>query len=349
MNFLSRSLHGMAFFAVLMPLLQSCSLYLDDAPDKRDQTSYEYAKWVTHPDSSNYEFVKCSSSQAETLLCGQRPGSSWGKANEPQYSWQSNCQGTRCQTLSLFVHYTLQQNLGSNQNLLVEAFQNPQFTGSPAASIQIAGFDASRPNSTGLEEIYLAPGEYYLRAYFTTAQAGSKPYPLGDMIPVGMEPSGIYGAVSAAKRIVIKDEPYPETLHISIDQLYKKPGSEPESHAQIRLHLSVNPDSAIPLDRKVLIFLLTAADLEATPVYTYSFSSNMFLLKNQENQAEFVSPSLSPGNYYLFVFIDKNSNGYYDKDEIGGFYKEAEKIVAVPVEHERMRNLDLLLQSPIAP
>jgi hypothetical protein len=327
----------------LIALLPGCAVVLDDTPEDEQKVEYEYGTWETNPNSGTYEYVKCSASGDTSRLCGYRPGTQ-GAPDRPDYSWQSNCRGRDCQILNVFAHYSLQENLGVNRTLVIEAFENAQFSGSPAANIRIAGFDASRPNSSDREEMYLAPGEYYFRAYFTTDATQPTPYPMDGMILVGDAPVGVYGALSGAKRVVVKPNQLPEVINIYIDQLFKKPGSEAATNARIRLRLNVSPDDFVPANRDVRIFLLKTPDIESKPLYDLSFSSNLLLVHGQEYRAEYVTPSLAVASYYVFAFLDENSNGYYDSTELGAFYLENQEVSSFPVERDRTRSLQLTLQ-----
>ncbi len=331
-------------FTSFLVLLPACAVHLDDTPEDEEKVHYEYGTWESSPNSSTYEYVECTSSGGSSRLCGYRPGTQ-GSPNRPDYSWQSNCRGRDCQILNVFAHYSLHENLGINRTLVIEAFENAQFSGSPVANIRIAGFDASRPNSSDLEEMYLAPGEYYFRAYFTTSDAQPTPYPMDGMILVGDEPVGVYGALSGAKRVVVNPNQKPEVINIYINQLFQKPGSEPDTHARIRMRLNVSPDDFILANRDVRIFLLKTPDIEAKPLYNLSFSSNMLLVHGQEYSAEYVTPSLAVASYYVFAFLDENNNGYYDSTELGAFYLENQEVSSFPVERDRTRSLQLTLQS----
>lgn len=325
-------------------LFTGCALVLDDTPKDEDKYHYEYSSWENHPNSSTYQYVECTSPTGSAQLCGYRPGTT-GSAAKPDYTWQSNCRGDDCQILNVFAHYSLQENLGTNRTLVIEAFNNAQFSGSPVANIQIAGFNATRPNSSELEEIYLAPGEYYFRAYFTTANTQPTPYPMDGMILVGDEPVGVYGALSGAKRVLVKPDQKPELVNIYIDQLFKKPGSEPDSNAHIRLRVTVPAGAYIPANREVRFLLLKTSDIEEKPLYSLSFSSNLLLIKGQENTTEYLSPSLTPGSYFIFTFLDANSNNSYDSGELGAFYLDQGDVANFQVERDHTRNLQLTLQA----
>jgi hypothetical protein len=215
--------------------------------------------------------------------------------------------------------------------------------------LEIVGFDTSRPNSTDKEEIYLAPGEYYFRAYLAHEGDHPLPYAFEGMELVGDHPVGFLGALSGAERIVVKTAGDQQVLHITIDQLYKKPQAEPDSLAKLRLQISVDPSVTIPHARDLHVVLSNEANLEATPVYDFTLSTDELLIKDQENQADFLSPSLTPGSYYVFTYIDANGNGYADPEETSAYVLEGTDPVVVKVEQNRTRSVKVQLQSlPLA-
>ena len=309
----------------------------DDGEDKRNPigaSSYT-THWESHPSSSTYDYFNCSTNVAG--LCGERPNTS------NQYKWNSTCKGQDCAILSVFAHYTLTDNLGANQTLAIEAFDNPNFNGSPAASLEIAGFDGTGPHSTDREEIYLTPGEYYFRAFIHAPRDPLVPYPLNGMELVGERPVGVYGALSGAKRVLIVRGQEPSPIHISIDQLFKKPGSEPDLQAKLRVKFVVPTDILVPIDRQVHILFLKNPDVEEKPLYEFSFSSNILMTPSTDGSIEFVSPSLKPGSYFLFTYIDQDSDSLFDEGETSGFYRFETKIAPVTVEAEHTHSIGVTL------
>lgn len=310
----------------------------DDSLWKKPKTSeVTYSSWESYPSSSTYEYFQCKATKLS--LCGERPNL------DNQYTWNSTCKGRDCSVLSVFAHYTLNENLGQNQTLAIEAFDNANFNGSPVASLAINGFDGSSPHSTEREEIYLAPGEYYFRAYIHSAQDPLVPYPLNGMDLVGERPVGVYGALSGAKRVVITKGQQATPIHINIDQLFKRPGSEPDTQAKLRVKFSLTSEILVPNDRQLHILFLKNPDYEEKPAYAFTISSNLLLTPSSDGSVEFVSPSLKPGAYYLFAYIDQDSDGLFDEGEAQAFYRFNEKIAPVTLEAEHTRTTSLLLQN----
>lgn len=338
----SRLAHFGSCIAVAL-LLTSCFIE-DPRPDEREKVELE--TWSHTPASSTYTYAKCESFSAYSLtaFCTQNPTNLKTQEQSPYtHNWNTNCKGDGCATVWVFAHYMLPKDLGPGQTLRIEAFDNPQFRSSPVASLELVGFDTSHPNSTNEEAFFLAPGEYYFRAYLTYEGDSPTPYPFHGMDLVGGRPVGFFGALSGAKRVLIESTDDKEIIHITIDQLYEKPQPEEDSLAKLRLQISVDPDLTIPTHRDIHVVLSTVTDLEATPAYDFTVSTNELLIAGQENETDFVSPSLTPGSYYVFTYIDANGNGFADKDEAAAFVLDGEDPALVKVEKNRTRNAKVQL------
>jgi hypothetical protein len=325
----------------------ACEVRLKDMGAEDEREEVQMATWTSSPGSSTYNFVKCSSSKKDDAalhsVCGTKLN---GEGNGLTYSWQTNCEAGGCGTVSIFAHYMLSDNLGPQKALRIEAFTNPQFGGTPAAAIEIQGFDASKPASSAREEIYLAPGEYYLRAYLAPESSAIIPYTLQGMQLVSETPVGVLGALSGAQRVLVKSTGTPsEPVHIYIDQLFKKPAAEVESFAKLRLELSLSDELKGKTEkyRDVHILLLKEADLELRPSYDFTLSSTS--LVTETPVTTFVSPSVEPGFYFIFAFIDANSNRYYDETEVGSFVLGPDaKAEGVSFEKDRTKGFKLELK-----
>ncbi|MES2744231.1 MAG: hypothetical protein V4655_02345 [Bdellovibrionota bacterium] len=332
----------------LLVLSTACDVRLRDLDEDAERDVVQMESWSSGPGSSTYTFAKCSTGKntsASSLnnVCGTRPGS---ESTGLTYNWQTNCAANSCGTVSVFAHYMLNENLGPQKTLRMEAFTNPQFTGSPVASLEIQGFDASKPTSSGLEEIFLAPGEYYFRAYLSPEGSTAVPYSLQGMELVSDTPVGVLGALSGAQRVLVKSPQAPaEAVHIYINQLFKKPVQAEESFAKIRLDLSLSEDQKAKTEkyRDVHVLLLKEADLELKPNYDFTLSTTALITETPSTS--FVSPSVEPGSYYVFTFIDANSNRYFDETEIGSYISNADgKPELVTLEKDRTKGLKLGLK-----
>ncbi|RZA24991.1 MAG: hypothetical protein EOP10_08240 [Proteobacteria bacterium] len=329
----------------LLVLSTACEVRLKDMDEDAERDVVQMESWSSGPGSSTYNFVKCSTGTNESALsmnnvCGTRLN---GESAGLTYNWQTNCAANTCGTVSVFAHYMLTENLGPQKTLRIEAFTNPQFTGSPVSSLEIQGFDASKPASSGLEEIFLAPGEYYFRAYLSPEGSAAIPYSLQGMELVSDTPVGVLGALSGAQRVLVKNtQGSAEAVHIYINQLFKKPVPAVESFAKIRLDLSLSEDQKSKTEkyRDVHVLLLKQADLELKPNYDFTLSTTALITETPSTT--FVSPSVEPGSYYIFAFIDANSNRYFDETEIGAYILGLDgKPALVSLEIERTKGLKL--------
>ncbi len=322
----------------------ACAVSLKDPNTESEREKIQLETWNASPGSSTYAFSKCteSGSTAELLnICGSRIGDTAALTN---YNWHSNCSGSACASLSVFAHYMLTDNLGTQQTMHIEAFDNPQFNRAPVASLEISGFDASKPTSTAREEIFLAPGEYYFRAYLTHDGASAIPYSLQGMELVTDSPLGVLGALSGAQRVLVKNTSQSvEPVHIYIDQLLKKTQPAEDTQARIRLQIALPPVTPVEKFRDVHVLLLKAADLEMLPAYNFTLSSN--LLTADGLATDFVSPSLEAGAYFVFAYIDSNSNGFVDSGELGAFVETEGQPTAVLVDKNRTK----VLMTTLAP
>jgi len=317
----------------------ACEVSLKDPNAESERENVQFETWNSAQGSSGYSFVKCSTSGPHSLavmnICGVKDGESTAQTN---YNWHTNCSGSDCGMVSVIADYMLMENLGPQQTMHIEAFDNPKFNHSPVASLEISGFDATRPGSSGREELFLAPGEYYFRAYLTHDEAPALPYSLDGMELVSDLPVGVLGALSGAKRVVVKpgrDET--ETVHIYIDQLFKKNQPAEDTLAKFRLQIAVNDKSAVQQYRDVHILLLQEANLEINPSYDFKLSSNA--LVNGSESTDFVSPSLAVGSYYVFTYVDANSNGFVDSGELGSFVETNGNPTLVAIDKNRTKQL----------
>lgn len=319
--------------------LSSCAV------EDPNREKVEMEKWTTGPDGNTYTYMKCEGARRYmATFCGQKTTTtttapSEGQATPYTYNWQTNCNGANCATVSVFAHYAIGTDLGAGQTLRIEAFDNPQFRSTPVASLDIVGFNTSRPNSTDREEIYLAPGEYYFRAYITHEGDSPVPYPLQGMELVSDRPVGFLGASSGAERVVIEGPSDQKTIHIAIDQLYEKAVPEAESFAKLRLQIAVDAAVTIPHARDFHIVLSKEADLEAKADYDFTINTNELLVTGQERQTDFLSPSLDPGTYYVFTYIDANGNGLVDPEESSAYVLEGKDPAEVKIEKDRTRSV----------
>ncbi len=317
---------------LLSLILSNCALVIDDEPE-------EYAGHIYYwPPSSSYDFIECQDSYS-LAYCGSHP-----QRTGQDYSWQPNCSGEDCQSVGLFVHYQLFQDLGSHTSLWIEVFDNPQYAGRAASLMRITNFDASYPHSSDMEEIFLKPGEYYLRAFISTKNDTPLPPELQ-----GLEPAsgafGIYGALSSPERIIIKPYGVNPPIHIYVDQLYKDPQQEVDTQAQFRIKMTVPPDLAIPSNRSTIVQISTEQDIEHVPNYRLVTSSNDFLIIDSPRLAEIKSKNLAIDSYYVFAFIDEDGNEFYDEGELAGYYTKGMEPWPILAKKNTVQTLSLKLKA----
>ncbi|MFW7377568.1 MAG: hypothetical protein ACOH5I_02015 [Oligoflexus sp.] len=321
--------------------LTACAFIVED---HNHHKADRYPSQSGSANQAGYQFKPCppskvGSSKPSSSFCGERPD-----FPNNDYNWQTNCTGRQCQSVEIFIHYLLNKDLGKSQGLWVEAFTDARFQGSPAAALFIANFDSSKISSFGPETLFLAPGEYYLRAYFHTGQQPPLPYDFNGLVLVSDRAVGVYGALSSPTRLVVRPDQKAEAVHIQIDQLFEDPDAKEATQAKIRLNFTSDPNAYIEGDRELLIQLLNSPDINEAPELSFSLSSNEFLRRNRKGQAEFMTPDLPVTSFYIFAFLDRNGNGYFDEGELGGFYLKYQEPWAVETRARYTHNLQVRLQ-----
>ena len=255
------------------------------------------------------------------------------------------CQYRRCQAVPINVQYLLAKDLGHGYNAVIEAFDNPRFFGSPVAQTNLLDFNPTHPGQTKTTFMTLTPGSYYLRARLDNDNQ-NLPYEYKDMILVGNDPVGFYGALSSPKKIYVGPDRLGtcrSLINIGIDKLFVDPSKEPKSQAKLRLKLEVASTSGINPGGLTYIELHHSRDFAKTPSYRYSISSEQFLISDHYKEAEFVTPSVNPGYYYIFAYMDTNSNGYYDEGEAQAIHSQNQSSIPVSLEKNRTETMNLRL------
>ncbi len=273
----------------------------------------------------------------ETLLCYE----------DDENEWHTNCESGECQALSVNVHYMLSEDLGDGQKVIVEAFDNPHFSGSPKSSLIMTNFDASRPGKHQDEVLFLKPGEYYFRAYIDHQENPALPYQYQGMEVITDRPLGVFGALSDLTKVVVETGSYQraqQPVNIYLDQLLKRPGFEEPTNARIRFKLDISEGFDVPLDRKVMIQLFDGEDFAYNPIHRFEIPSENFLVVGRLGQYEFITPDLPEGRYFIQVFLDPSENGYWDSEEPGAiYYRYGEKGIVV-VKENRTETISLNLE-----
>lgn len=262
------------------------------------------------------------------------------------YKWRVSCQQASCQGVPVFVYYMLTEDLGSDNVVYIEAFDNAYFMGTPKSVVRMGSFQATKPGQHQRADLYLAPGEYFVRAYISNEEQKIVPYPYQNMQMVSNKPTGVYGAVSGVKSLQVKPrslERHPEPLHVYLDQLFKKQQGETPTNANLRVKLSVGADTVVEDGRKIIIEILKDEDLQKTPVKQFEMASESLLVEGRKGKAEFVASNLPTGEFFVFAFLDSNSNGYFDAGELSKLHAANGTASKVKIISDRTEAIELTL------
>lgn len=330
--------------ALLVPLtlttLTACYMEVHDGDeDAKKETR------ITHPDGAPSGL----DARAEACSAADRKDeSNLDCYQKDDYTWRTSCKSGACQEIKVFVHYMLTEDIGGTRVVHVEAFDNEHFQGAPVSTVRIANFEAKRGEWRD-GQLFVAPGEYYVRAYLTTNDDEVTPYVLGNMQLVGQEPVGVFGASSGAEMIRVQPKAQnknPDPVHVYLDKLFKKPGSEPETNAHLRINLAMADGQTAPDGRQVKVELRKSADLAEAPSARFEIATELLLVTGRPGKTEFVSPSLAEGNYVVFVYLDANGNDLFDADEMSLMYQVNQQPFAVAIRKDRTETIGMVLAAP---
>lgn len=328
---------------ILSPLmltgLTGCYMEIKDGVEDDKSTR------ITHPDG----FPSGLDAHAEQCSAADKMDTlNLDCYRKDDYTWRTSCKSNGCQEIKVFVHYMLTEDLGGTRTVHVEAFDNEHFQGSPSSTVNITNFEAKRGEWRDAQ-LFIEPGEYYVRAYLSTGEGDVVPYPLGGMILVGDEPVGVYGASSGAEMIRVEPKSQgkiPNPVHVYLDKLFKKPGAEPDTNAHLRINLSLADGQTAPDNRQVKVELRKTSDLAEAPSHTFEVATELLLVQSRPGKTEFVSPSLPEGNYVVFVYLDANGNDLYDTDELFDLHEVNQQPAAVAVRKDRTETIGMVLALP---
>ena len=238
--------------------------------------------------------------------------------------------------LPVKVVYAQTENIGPNYWLVLEAFDNALFIGSPVEIVTQPGFDATRAGNDMVVPIYLDHSQYYLRAYLVDVSPAI-PFELGGLELIKDKPVGVLGVLSSPLAVTPStEEKCPPPVELGLNQTFRS--SEITTEARIRLMMTHSTPENIEPDKDLIMQLRTGDDLEQNPIKEWRMSSNGLLIRSQLGKAEYVTEQLELGRYFLTVFIDQNANGYID---IGEWFTE---MVMVKVEGEKTLGVNLEFQ-----
>lgn len=295
----------------------------DDFPDYYDSYNsdvYPSRTYVDHdvhidyhlPSDWNDQVAECK--ENETF---RRVSDKFVCVESEDTRWYPNCKSDNCQAVNLNVHYMLLENLGYTNRIIVEAFDNAKFSGSPVSSLEITNFDASRVGLHRNEVIFLEPGEYYFRAFISNVDVPN-PYEYQGMELVSETPVGIFGALSGAERVVVRPSnriDINSDINIYLDKLMVKEGQEIPTNAHLRAKISVPEDYVVPASKKIYVQFFNTDDFFYDPAYEFTLASETLMITGSEGSTEFLSTDLKEGSYYIRAFLDVSGNGYFDDGE----------------------------------
>jgi hypothetical protein len=254
----------------------------------------------------------------------------------------TSCSAEDCSQVPVFVHYGLAENLGENLTVHVEAFDNANFNGYPVGKVEVSHFKAET-GSWKETELWLPEGNFYIRAFLSNEESPNMPYNFGDMVLIRDQPVGVFGVLSGAEVVHVDyRKRYTNPVSVHLDQLFKKPGTEPETNARLRTIVKFPAEHAIVAGKEVRVELHKTIDFEAAPVAAMTIKSELFMIQGQLGKAEVVSPSLEVGAYFVRIYFDENQNEFYDEGEMeavfGGTIPER---VSIEKDHTRSVTLEL--------
>lgn len=346
--------HVRVFFSLLVSasVLQGCYFAGDSDDDKPKNQEGDALPGTTPTPSKPWEDWERQQQendrrQAEQLrMCQAR----YEKFNVIKYPLPASSSPAckDCVPVPTLVNYMLPERLTDNFWVVIEAFDNPLFLGSPLVIKSEPGFKPQHAGDTKEVMLFLPVGQVYLRAYLTQQQT-TVPYPYLGMQLVSNSPVGIYGMLSTPTQLTVVsqgNDPCPTPVKIYLDKLFKDPNSEPDTHAKLRIQLNIGPDIKVPDHRLVYVRLFDSPDFATRPVHEYQVASELFLIQDRLGKAELVTPNLEVGSYYVQTFVDENGNAFVDQAEAQGFISADGLPKAVPVAENRMGEISLTLTKP---
>jgi hypothetical protein len=256
--------------------------------------------------------------------------------------YMTSCAAEDCSQVPVFVHYGLGQNLGENFTVHVEAFDNANFNGYPVGKVEVSHFKAET-GSWKETELWLPEGNFYIRAFLSNKESPNMPYNFGDMVLIRDQPVGVFGVLSGAEVVHVDyRKRYTDPVSVHLDQLFKKPGSEPETNARLRTIVKFPADQVLVAGKEVRVELHKTIDFEAAPVAAMTIKSELFMIQGQLGKAEVVSQSLEIGAYFVRIYFDENQNNFYDEGEMDAVFGGAvPERVSIEKDHTRTVTLEL--------
>lgn len=291
-----------------MPFLPSCYVETVHEPSNHPTSSE-----ATRLDDSKSHCDSSARSHADNMKdaqCAHDERTTW--------LWKSECKMGDCQSLDVYVHYMLSQDLGAGMSAVVEAFDNEKFSGSPVSTAIINEFNAKKAGSFEKTNLFLGPGRYYLRAYLSDASS-PLPYEYNGMKLIGEKPMGVFGGLSSVTLVDIPSKSgrsFMNTATIHIDKLFQKGDKAKDDEAFLRVLIKTDEKSPVPSGKLVRIGVFHSSDFARVPAVSLTMPSEALAAPTAAGYSELLTGDIPVGTYYVFAYLDTNQNEFYDEDEI---------------------------------
>ncbi len=243
--------------------------------------------------------------------------------DEPEYP---DCTGYDCVEQQVVVTYGMDEPI-TDAVAIVEAFDNPQFSGSPTASSRITPFDTT-PGAIGRTSLYLKPGRYYMRAYLDSdAWQDAVPQSYGGLELPGDRPVGVLGALSSPKQLDVEatrnydEDDIDRAVFITLKHVFRDGESPFGTAAHFRLRLAYPPCAmpdgcmGITPGTNVIVRLLDGDELDASAAFESTLKIEDFQVTTRLGAAELVTQELPEEAFVVYSFMDLNANGFVDDGE----------------------------------
>lgn len=259
--------------------------------------------------------------------------------------FDASCANKACVSVPVTLTYLLSEPILGPQTAIIEAFESPYFFGAPEASTTIFGFNPTNPGVGQTSTLDLPPGEYYVRAYLGDPSR-QLPYSYQDLNLVGETPVGYYSASSTPKKMTVLPKtstPCPNAIEVYLDKLFEDPDKQPATEAKARIKIEAPIGAIIPDQRKLWIELHDTDDFAAVPAHRYSIPSQSLLIHDRYGKAEYVTPNLELGQYFVFVYIDDDQNEFFDQGELHATYAQSNIPIPLNIREKRVATISLML------
>ncbi len=288
-------------------------------------------------ESYYYHEQSASTSEGPTEL-----NNNSGEQNESNIN---ACGNKSCYKVPVRVHYMLTENIGP-QSVIIEAFDNQYFQGAPLSRKVANRLDTAKPGTYVESEMSLPVGEYFVRAYLNSNKQEITPYEYEGMELISNMPVGLYGAASHAETLTVTSGQSTKLtlVQIYLDKLFKRPQAEEPTQAHMRVIYKFAADFTVPTGRTVYFELFDKPDFNYIPSKRMEAPSEMSMINGREGVAEFLSPELPVGQYFLRMYLDTNGNRFLDRNEPRYIYFKHGESAKIDVVAQRTETIEAELK-----